>query len=273
MAGSTPDRLIAELDARGLSWPAVVEHYDEIGSTSDRLKERLRAGAVPWTVVIADRQSAGRGRHGRRWVSPRGNLYLSVLVEPVLPPRLLTVVPLVAGLAVAEALLEWGADPRLKWPNDVWLGERKVAGVLAEGVAGEDRTSIVLGIGVNVNADPEAEAPELGGGAVSLHAATGRWVEPVAVGAAVLARLVSRLASLESAGPGPALMAWRGRSIAWWGSEVEVVSGESLVRGRAVDVDERGALLLRLPDGATVAVVSGEARLVRLAADPTPEVT
>jgi BirA family biotin operon repressor/biotin-[acetyl-CoA-carboxylase] ligase len=272
-SASTPDRLIAELDARGLAWPAVIEHYDEIGSTSDRLKERLRAGAVPWTVVIADRQSAGRGRHGRRWVSPSGNLYLSVLIEPRLPPEALTVIPLVAGLAVAEALLEWSADARLKWPNDVWLGGRKVAGVLAEGVGGEERTSIVLGIGVNVNADPEALAPELEGSAISLRAATGRWVEPVAVGASVLARLLSRMARLETEGPAPALMAWRGRSIAWWGSDVEVVTNESLLRGRAVDVDERGALLLLGPDGALVTVLSGEARLARLAASHAPELT
>jgi BirA family transcriptional regulator, biotin operon repressor / biotin---[acetyl-CoA-carboxylase] ligase len=264
VSAATPDRLLAELDARGLAWPAVIEHHDEIGSTSDRLKERLRAGAVPWTVVIADRQSAGRGRHGRRWISPQGNLYLSVLVEPELAPEALTVFPLVAGLAVAEALLEWGTDPRLKWPNDVWLGGRKVAGVLAEGVAGEGRTSIVLGIGVNVNADPEVTAPELGDSAVSLHAATGRWAEPWAVGAAVLSRLVSRIRRLETEGPAPALMAWRGRSIEWWGRDVEVASGDSLLRGRAVDVDERGALLLCGPDGSLIPVLSGEARLARL---------
>jgi BirA family transcriptional regulator, biotin operon repressor / biotin---[acetyl-CoA-carboxylase] ligase len=266
MPASTPDRLLAELDARGLAWPAAIEHHDEVGSTNDVLKERARSGAVTWTLVIADRQSAGRGRHGRPWVSPSGNLYLSVLVEPRISAETLTVVPLVAGLAVVEALLEWGADPRLKWPNDVWLVDRKVAGVLAECVPGQDRAAVVLGIGVNLNADPEAAAPELRGSAISLHAATGRWVEPAAVAASVLARLVSRLGRLETEGAEPALMAWRGRSIGWWGQDVEVISGDSLVRGRAIDVDARGALLLLGADGNTVPVLSGEARLARAVA-------
>jgi len=161
-AGEVGARLRALLAARGVEWPAEIEHTPLSPSTNDRLKQRARAGAVEWTVVLADAQSAGRGRQGRRWSSPPGNLYMSVLLRPAPPDARWSVIPLVAGLAVGEALAAEGLDVRLKWPNDVMAEGRKVGGILAEATSGADGLeSVVLGIGVNVAVRPPDLPPDV----------------------------------------------------------------------------------------------------------------
>jgi BirA family transcriptional regulator, biotin operon repressor / biotin---[acetyl-CoA-carboxylase] ligase len=259
--------LAAALEARGLAWPAPIEHLGVVASTNDRLKEKARAGAPEWTVVLADRQTAGRGRAGQRWVSPEGNVFLSVLLRPALAPPLITLIPLATGLAVAEALGESGVDSRLKWPNDLVAAGRKLAGILVESVSGAaGLEAAVVGIGVNVALDPEQLPPELRERVTSVSAQTGRAATVPDVAAAVLARLrvwYDRLA--REAGAAAVVAAWRERSVPWWGRLVEARSGASVVRGIARDLDERGALLLDLEDGSRMAVVSGEVSELRLA--------
>ena len=234
--------LVEELQARGCSWPAPVEHHDTLSSTSDRLKELARGGAPAWTVVIADEQTAGRGRQGRTWSSPRGGLYLSVLLRPAFASAAL--LPLAAGVAVAEALGNFGVRAELKWPNDVLVEGRKEAGILAEASSSASALEwVVLGIGVNLD---------------------GR-ARPAAVAAAVLLRLTVWYDALEKR-EASVVAAWRERSVSWWGQPVEVSAGERRLRGLAHGVDERGALLLELEDGAIVSVLAGEARALRLLA-------
>src|SRR6266540_629595 len=117
---SLADRLRDALRARGLDWPAPIEHHVRLGSTSDRLKEKARKGAPEWAAVLADEQTGGRGRQGRAWASPPGGLYLSVLLRPRFAPA--SLIPLAAGVAVVEALGEHGVTAELKWPNDVLAG-------------------------------------------------------------------------------------------------------------------------------------------------------
>jgi BirA family biotin operon repressor/biotin-[acetyl-CoA-carboxylase] ligase len=181
-----------------------------VTSTSDVLKDLARAGAPEWSVIVADAQTAGRGRHGRAWRSTPGNLHLSVLLRPRAAPAAWGRIPLLAGLAVAEALEAPGLDPRVKWPNDVWIGGRKVAGVLVESAsAGAGIESAVVGVGVNVAAVPEGLDAEARAGAACL-AELGDPRDALAVAAAVLARIrvwYHRLA----AGGGDVIAAWRGR--------------------------------------------------------------
>jgi BirA family biotin operon repressor/biotin-[acetyl-CoA-carboxylase] ligase len=144
------ERLAALLVARGWRWPAPIEWLAETGSTNDLLKERARSGAPAWSVAIADRQNAGRGRRGNAWASLEGNLHLSLLLPVPSDAAALTLIPLVAGLAVAEAVEEQGAPARLKWPNDVLLGGRKLAGVLCElAVDSDGHATLVIGVGIN----------------------------------------------------------------------------------------------------------------------------
>lgn len=211
---------------------------------------------------MARQQRAGRGRRGQAWASPPGHAYLSVLLPA--PAASLGLVPLMGGLAVAEALAAFGANAELKWPNDVLAGGRKLAGVLAEAVSsGAGVEWIVLGIGVNVAAELGPLGVELRERATSLAALTGENHDPLDVAGAVLARVRERHGELCCGGAGGLLDAWRSRSTAWWGRPVEVAAGGRLVRGIALDVDADGALLLRLADGGQVALVAGEARELR----------
>ncbi len=262
---SVADRLRALLEAAGRHWPAPIDHLVSIGSTNDRLKERARSGASEWTVVLADRQTAGRGRHGHSWVSPPGNLYSSVLLRPAFGADRVCLLPLAAGVAVAEALAACGVEAQLKWPNDVLVGGRKIAGILAEGLAGASGVDVVvLGIGVNVNAAPAGLPPEIRATAASLEGVTNRAWDPVSVAAAVLPRLSVWYDALGRGDPRSIVAAWRDRSVPWWGRIVEVRSGAEVIRGVARDVDANGGLRLELEDGHVTTVVSGEVQELRL---------
>ena len=267
-AGDAVARLRAQLTARGLPWPAEIEHTPLSPSTNDRLKQRARAGAAEWTVVLADAQTAGRGRQGRRWSSPPGNLYLSVLLRPSPPSARWSVLPLAAGLAVAEALAAEGLDARLKWPNDVMVAERKVGGILAEATSGADGLeSVVLGIGINVAVRPADLPPDVAPTVTCAAEELARAVDRVVIAAAVLTRLTVWYHALAREGPRVVQAAWRSRAVPWWGRAVEAQSGGRRVRGIARDLDEGGALILELEDGTRALLHSGEVREVRPARD------
>jgi BirA family biotin operon repressor/biotin-[acetyl-CoA-carboxylase] ligase len=225
------------------------------------MKERARRGAPEWSVVVADAQTAGRGRHGRAWHSAPGNLHMSVLLRPEGDPARAGLIPLAAGLAVAEAIAGLGRDPRLKWPNDVCIGGRKVAGVLVESAStGTRLESAVVGIGVNVAAVPPG-LPEDARAEAACLADSGPAPDRLALAAAVLARM---RVWYHPAADGAALVAsWRARALPWWGRTVEATSGGEVVRGRAVDVDRSGALILRRDDGTTALLHAGDVREVR----------
>jgi len=227
------------------------------------MKERARAGAPEWTTVVADVQTAGRGRHGHAWSSAAGNLHLSVLVRPPGSAAEWGLLPLLAGLAVAEAVAETGVEAALKWPNDVEIAGRKVAGVLVESTsAGAAFESAVIGVGVNVASVPAGLDAGSRAHAVCL-AELVAVPEAEVVAAAVLARIRVWYHRLAAGGGGDMLAAWRSRALPWWGRDVEARSGDDVLRGRAIDVDESGALVLRLDDGTRRLVHAGEVRELR----------
>ena len=266
--GGTGDQLRRRLQDAGLSWPADIEHALALPSTNDRLKQRARAGAAPWTIVLADAQTAGRGRQGRRWVSPPGNLYLSVLLRPAPPGARWSVLPLAAGLAVAEALGAEGLEASLKWPNDVIVSGRKIGGILAEASSSADGLEfVVVGIGVNVALRPPGLPEEVAATVTSMAEELARAVDRTLVAAEVLARLTVWYHALAREGPPVVQAAWRVRALPWWGKTVEAVAGERRLRGIARDLDESGALVLELEDGTRALLHSGEVREVRQARD------
>lgn len=240
-----------------------------VTSTNDLLKERARTGAPEWSVVVAETQTAGRGRHGHGWGSAAGNLHLSVLVRPRGDASTWGRLPLLAGLAVAEAIADSGVEPALKWPNDVWVAGRKVAGVLVESLsAGGVLESAVIGVGVNVAAVPEGlDAGARSGAACLADFVTAPDVAEVA--AAVLARIRVWYHHVAVGGGGEMMAAWRARALPWWGRQVEAMSGDEVLRGRAIDVHESGALILLLDDGTTSLLHAGEVRELRPGASPS----
>jgi BirA family biotin operon repressor/biotin-[acetyl-CoA-carboxylase] ligase len=222
----------------------VLEALPRVDSTNVRARQLGLAGAPDGTVVVAEEQTAGRGRNGRTFLSPLGGVYLSVLLRPRVAPGHALRLTLVAAVAVCEALeAVAGVRPRIKWPNDILLPEGKVCGILLEMVAREDCVDfVVLGCGLNV-----ARAPALPGAASlwSVGATVGRG----AVARAVLDALDAAYAAFL-AGEWPALLGrWRSRC-ATLGAEVAVSGMDTRVlRGRAVDVTEDGALVVVAADG------------------------
>jgi len=229
-------------------------HFDEIDSTNERAREMAIEGAASGTVVTASSQTAGRGRHGRRWSAPAdAALLYSAILKPLTLRHLL--LPLAVPVAVAEACEELApVECRIKWPNDIWLEEHKLAGILIEARPPE---WAVIGVGVNLAIEPEEFPGDLRWPAVSLgHGITpqrmrkaldkrlGRWVE--APESKVLAAFRER-------------DALRGRPISWEGGPD---GGKGFDRkGFADGVDEKGNLIVRAEDGETLALGSGEVHL------------
>jgi BirA family transcriptional regulator, biotin operon repressor / biotin---[acetyl-CoA-carboxylase] ligase len=252
-------RLSGLLAARGWTWRAPIEHHGSLDSTNGRLKELARDGAPEGSVVWADTQTAGRGRHGRAWSSPPGNLYVSVLLRP--SAACVPLLPLAAGVAVAEGLETLGVAPRLKWPNDVVALDRKLGGILAESSStGSAIDWVVVGIGVNVRAPVPSE---LGDVAVSLVEAGAPLAQVEEVASVVLPPLSVWYHRLRDSGADALLDEWRLRSVPWWGQTVEAWSSGTRIVGRAVGVDDEGGLILDMDDGTQSTLRSGDVRRFR----------
>ena len=227
-------------------------------STQDLAREQAEGDAAPGTVVLAEEQAAGRGRFGRVWVSPAGsNLYLTLVMRPDLAR--LRSLGIVAPLSVALAVEEHtGLSPQIKWPNDVLLGGRKVAGVLIESeLAGREVRYSLVGIGVNVNFDIDP-ASDLAPIATSVKRELGRDLSREEL----LASLLNRFEELyEEAPHGTAVYAaWRSR-LETLGRQVRVTFRDQVQEGIAEDVDGQGNLILRRSDGSRVTVEAGEVSL------------
>jgi BirA family transcriptional regulator, biotin operon repressor / biotin---[acetyl-CoA-carboxylase] ligase len=261
-----PDRLTA-LELKPLlnthDLGQVLHAYDELGSTNDRAKELAEGGALHGEVVIAETQTAGRGRRGRTWVSPpRKNVYLSVILRPELPPARAPELTLVASLAVCDALRQAGVDASIKWPNDVLVGGRKIAGILTELAAEPDRVHwVVIGLGVNVNARREDFPEELRDEATSLLIERGEPSPRALFAAACLTGLEAWVDAHAEEGFAPIRAAWRERS-STLGREVVVRADGREIAGIAEDIDEQGALLVRTAAGLE-RILAGDVQLLR----------
>lgn len=235
--------------------------YERIGSTNDVLKEMAAQGAPEGTLVIAEEQTAGRGRMGRAWVAPpKSSLLMSVLFYPPLPPAHLYRLVMACGLAVAEACeAEEGIPPvEVKWPNDLLIGGRKFTGILPEGAFVGDRLAwVVVGMGVNVNQTFAASDP-LAATATSLRMVSGHEHDRVALLAHILVRLNHWYQHLEDKA---LLEAWRRRCVTL-GRHVRVETPQGTLEGLAEALDEGGMLWLREASGRLHHVAAGEATLL-----------
>jgi BirA family biotin operon repressor/biotin-[acetyl-CoA-carboxylase] ligase len=222
-----------------------VHDLDETESTQVALAALAAAGAPEGTVVTARHQRAGRGRRGHSWWDEPGqSMLFSVLLRPPVPLGDAPQLSVVAGLAVAEGLDALGVSAGIKWPNDVLIGGRKVAGVLAEAVGGAGGLRHVL-LGIGVNVDQLAFPEPLADTATSLRLATGRACEPRAVLRPVLDRLTARYEEWLATGLAGLLGAWRLRSVTLGAAVRTPGAGDAV----AVDVGVDGALVVRLADG------------------------
>jgi len=255
--GLPPDvRLaLAQLGARRPDLVFDARWFASVGSTMDEAARAAEVGSDAGWVAIADQQTAGRGRRGHAWASPPGaGLYFSYLARPT---RNVGLVTLAAGVGVREGVARaTGLQAHLKWPNDLLVGRRKLAGVLAEGGGiGTPAAAVAIGVGINVR--PAAYPPDVASRATSLESALGRPVSTAAVLVAVLEQLADTLAALEANRTGDILRAWRAASPSAAGTAVTWSDSGGEKSGVTAGIDDEGALLVRTPIGLE-RVIAGE---------------
>jgi BirA family biotin operon repressor/biotin-[acetyl-CoA-carboxylase] ligase len=237
---------------------------DVVDSTSSEAQRLAEAGAAHGTLVLARAQTAGRGRRGRTWMALDGEqLYMSLVLRPALAAERAAELTLVAAVALAEALETHGADPRIKWPNDLELNGRKVAGLLCEmatDAAGRLR-HVVVGVGVNLEGEAASLPEEIRDRATTLQAVHGHQPAPEALAVTFCERFEAWLDCHAREGLAPALEAWR-RRCSTLGEAVKVTLGPQTFEGNAIDVAEDGALVVET-EGRRVVVQAGELTMLR----------
>ena len=234
--------------------------YPSIDSTNTRAVELAQAGTPDGTLVLADEQTAGRGRLGRQWLAPPGSsLLLSLILHPNLQPRQIQRLAMITSLAACQAIDKiTELEVRIKWPNDLQISGRKVGGMLCEaGLHGQHLDYVVVGLGINVKLSP-ANLGELLTPATSLSHELGHEVERLPLLVALLEDL--EIAYLRLCSGWLPHEAWRSR-LATLGQEVQVGLPGQVIAGRAEDVDADGALLVRQSDGNLATILAGDVTL------------
>ncbi len=244
------------------SSPFAVTLLQQVDSTNAEALRHLASGAVPPFLIIAEQQTAGRGRRGRSWASPFGeNLYYSLVLRVSGGMRQLEGLSLVVGLALLQALRDAGiADAGLKWPNDLLVGGRKIAGILLE-LSGDpaDVCHVVIGIGVNINMRVAPQGEVIGQPWTSMRQVLGSQVDRNQFIASLNAQLERYLQLHQAHGFASLREQWEGSHL-WQGRMVELAAGAQAVHGRVLGVDDTGALRLEV-DGQEKVFSGGELSL------------
>ena len=249
-----------------------VELYEEIGSTQERARELARRGAPHGTLVVSKVQTGGRGRLGRRWGSPSGGLWMSLVLRPDVPAGVAARITQAAAVGVAKALRGLGVETRIKWPNDLLVEGRKICGILAESSVenapvaakkvrvGEERRVdfVVLGVGLNANLEPR-DLGVPGAEATTLRSELGHDVDLLELLESLLSHLDAELGRIEDFGA--ILDDWRALNCTL-GERVLVQRFGETLEGEALDLGSEGELLLETRDG-VVELFEGEVEQLR----------
>ncbi len=218
-----------------------VWHYDAVESTNDTLKELLETNVPEGLVVWADRQVAGKGRHGRSWASPLGGLYVSILLRP--KETNAQILGLLTGMPLVKALRHFGVFAGLKWPNDAVFQDRKIAGILSEGVYRQDTFHVIVGVGVNTNVDLDRLPPEVQSRATTLK----REVSLFVANEEFLDYFLEQMDDVYSryrSTPVPLMIKEYRGACGTIGRNVAVTAAKGKITGKAFDISPTGALLV-----------------------------
>ena len=237
--------------------------YDTLDSTNTEALKQARLGANEGLCIVARQQTAGRGRHGRTWNSPPDSgLYFSIVLHPKIDTRFLTLLTLMAGVAVHETLSGFGLEPDIKWVNDVLVGEKKICGILSETTETSRGVAVIIGIGINLRSTNFP--PDISATATSLEAELSRVItiedllDPLTRN---IARFYDRLA--EPGGPASIIDEWRTRSTYFLGKPVRVAQESDAISGITDGLEPNGALRLKLDDGSISIVQAGQVERLR----------
>ena len=233
-------------------------YYEKLDSTNQKADELAREGAAHGTVVVAREQTAGRGRRGRNWSSPSGDIYMSMIVRPRVDASKASMLTLVMAYSVAKVIQKLGyADVSIKWPNDLLLSGKKVCGILTEmHMEGQEISHVVVGVGVNVNSQ---EFPaELKEKATSLYAESGKRVECDTIVKDIAERFTNEYEKFIVAGDLAELQQEYNELLINCGKEVRVLEPGNEYTAYAVGINELGELVVQTEDGTEQYVFAGE---------------
>ncbi len=237
--------------------------FDTIDSTNTEALKHARLGADEGLCIIARQQTAGRGRHGRAWVSERdAGLYFSIVLRPNIESRLLPLITLMTGAAVHDTLGEFGIESDIKWVNDLLVNEKKISGILAETTETNEGLAVAVGIGINLKSSNfPAEIADI---ATSIKAETGRTVkiEELAETLTQFIRYFHGILIGEN-GPAEIVNEWRRRSTYFSGKNVRVVLEKETINGITDGLEENGALRVRKKNGSITIIQAGDVEQLR----------
>ena len=261
---SHPDLLIPQEVQRGLSTTYIgkkIYYFPELESTNIAAKEKAlhRAeGMSEGTLIIAERQSAGKGRLGRKWFSPAGGIWLSIILYPQLSPSYISRITLMTAVAVVKAIkVCTQIESQIKWPNDVLINEKKVCGILTEMSAELDIINwVVVGIGINANIDILDFPKNIQKNTTSLKETSGKEISRVKLVQTFLQEFEKYYEKLKKKGFSSILKEWKLYSHTL-GKKIRVDIGERIITGEAIDINESGALILKKEDGELIKIISG----------------
>lgn len=232
--------------------------FDKVNSTMDVGWEFIRRGAPSWTVIVSNIQSRGRGRLGKKWVSPKGGLWFSIILRIRKILRSLNILSLACGSAVAESIkLLTGINTWVKWPNDVMINDRKIAGILIESEYVDNRLDVVVGCGINVNNVP----PKLDKPADSIISYLGRPLSRAQLLRMILIRLKGLLYILETSGERPIIEYWK-KYTGMLGKRVKIMDGNTMYIGRAIDINDDCSLVIEDERRGKINIYSGELEIL-----------
>lgn len=257
-----PNRLLPYELQRDLSTEYIgkeIHYYCEVDSTNEVAKRLAHDGAPEGAIIIAESQRSGRGRRGKKWLSPSGGVWMTIILRPDIPPSKAPQLTLVTGVAVAETLdKECRLDVGIKWPNDILIGKKKVCGILTEASTNPKGLEyVVVGVGIDLNVDVDAFPPELREGATSLKQELEKEIYSVKLVQRFLQNFENLYDDFKKGKFPEILKEWRKLSKTI-GSYVEVQKKGRVVRGEAVGITKEGVLILEMDDGSLRKVISGE---------------
>ena len=238
--------------------------FDTVGSTNTEAIAQAKQGADEGLCIIARQQTAGRGRHGRTWVSEKGaGLYFSVVLRPEFEVRFLPLITLMAGVAVYDTLREHGLKPDIKWVNDILIDEDKISGILAETVETTKGLAVIVGIGINLRSS--SFPPEIADLVTSIESETGQTPNAEDL-ANTLTKYFGYFYGIlsDENGPNKILAEWQRRSSYFSGKSVRVVLENATIIGTTDGLEDNGALRVKIIGGEVKIIQAGDVENLRV---------
>ena len=237
-------------------------NFESIDSTNTEAVKQARKGAHEGLCITARQQTAGRGRQGRKWISPPDSgLYFSIVLRPQLETRHLPLITLMTGVAVCDALAVFGIKADIKWVNDLLVDDKKIGGILAEAVETAGGTAVIVGIGINLLSD--SFPPEIAEIATSIEAVTGERVTRDDLAYALTSEMKKYYSILQEGGYAAIIENWSRRSTYFRGKEVRAVTAEGVFEGVTDGLEENGALRVKMADGGLRIIQAGDVHQLR----------